>query len=205
MPAVTNLDIDKQTAIIEAAVSVFASQGFRGADVQAIADRASVGKGTVYRYFGDKAELFWATSYRVLDQHDRFLQQAIAIAERPLEQLRALCVAYGEFFEQHPDYLEIYVLDRAEFRGQAPEKHLQRHEQMIQRFSEILATGMNDGSIRRLDARKTVVCLGSTLYGAVVFAAYSKANQSPREASAFAGDVFLRGIRADADRRGTCR
>ena len=60
-----------------------------GTDVQEIADRAGVGKGTVYRYFGDKQELFWDTVFWVLDKLDRHLARQCRAANRPLEKLRA--------------------------------------------------------------------------------------------------------------------
>ena len=57
----------KRDHVLEHAIEVFAAQGFRRADVQVIADNAAVGKGTVYRYFGSKEDLFWAATYRVLE------------------------------------------------------------------------------------------------------------------------------------------
>ena len=50
----------RRTQILEAATAIFADQGFARADVQAIADRVEVGKGTVYRYFPTKETLFLA-------------------------------------------------------------------------------------------------------------------------------------------------
>lgn len=191
----TNRDVAKKESILEAAVHIFASQGFRGADVQLIADRSGVGKGTVYRYFGDKQDLFWAAVYWVVGKLHRNLATAIATCDRPLEQLMAASVAYGEFFEQNPDYLEIFVLDRAEFRGCAPEQRQQLHEEMIQVFTAIIQRGIDCGEIVSLDARAAVFLLGSSLYGAVVFAAYPKVQHSIAEMAAYAGESFIRGIR----------
>lgn len=50
--------IDKRRAILAAAFTVFARQGFSRAGVQEIADEASVAKPTVYSHFGDKEDLF---------------------------------------------------------------------------------------------------------------------------------------------------
>lgn len=44
--------------ILEAAESVFAEKGFKGASVGLIADRANVPKPNVYYYFGNKEELY---------------------------------------------------------------------------------------------------------------------------------------------------
>ena len=101
----------KEGAILREAVHVFARDGFRGTDVQEIADRANVGKGTVYRYFGDKQELFWATVFWVLHKLDVHLASAAAGERMAMDKLRATCHAYGEFFEIEfgPGYFSLPV------------------------------------------------------------------------------------------------
>jgi AcrR family transcriptional regulator len=196
-------DLAKQEAILRVSVQVFAREGFRGTDVQEIADRAGVGKGTVYRYFGDKQALFWATAYWVLEQLQLQLRCAIAPAHGAVNKLRASCRAYAEFFVENPDYLEIFVLDRAEFRGRAPEQHRELHEQMIHEFSEIIREGMATGELRPGDPRKIVWTLGSSLYGCVVFAAFSKEEPSIIELADHATEIFLRGIAGGGNPQGT--
>ncbi|MCH5377182.1 MAG: TetR/AcrR family transcriptional regulator [Planctomycetes bacterium] len=201
--ATTKPDLTKQEAILHQSVHVFARQGFRGTDVQEIADRAGVGKGTVYRYFGDKQALFWATAYWVLEQLHSRLKDATDPADGALNKLSASCRTYAKFFAENPDYLEVFVLDRAEFRGRAPEHHQELHEQMIREFTEIIEQGMASGEVRRDDPRKIVWTLGSTLYGSVVFAAFSKQEQSITELAAHATEIFLRGIATASDQEGT--
>ncbi|MEM6326268.1 MAG: helix-turn-helix domain-containing protein [Bacteroidota bacterium] len=50
----------RRTAILDAALAVFAEHGYEGASVDEIAFRAEFGKGTLYNYFpGGKDELFF--------------------------------------------------------------------------------------------------------------------------------------------------
>src|SRR6188472_2603840 len=51
----------RTTEILEAARTVFASRGFDGATIDAIALTAGVAKGTVYLYFDSKRDLFLAS------------------------------------------------------------------------------------------------------------------------------------------------
>jgi len=46
--------IDKRDAILDAALELFVDKGFHGTAVPEIAERASVGAGTIYRYFTSK-------------------------------------------------------------------------------------------------------------------------------------------------------
>jgi len=48
----------KKQMILENAINVFSKEGFEGTDVEGIAKLSNVGKGTVYRYFGNKEQLF---------------------------------------------------------------------------------------------------------------------------------------------------
>jgi AcrR family transcriptional regulator len=50
--------IDKRQAILAAAFTVFARDGYRAAGMDAIAAEASVAKHTIYNHFGDKESLF---------------------------------------------------------------------------------------------------------------------------------------------------
>jgi len=47
----------KHEAILEAALELFVEQGFHGTAVPAVAERAHVGAGTIYRYFENKEDL----------------------------------------------------------------------------------------------------------------------------------------------------
>jgi len=191
-------DAAKRDAILDQAISVFADEGFRNADVQVIADKAGVGKGTVYRYFGNKQELFWAATYCVLERLDERLIAAMEGLEGAAAKIRAACVAYAEFFEANPKYLEAFVQERAEFRGDAPESHRQRHEAMIVHFTEIFKSGIADGEFRPLDVRQTINCLGGMIYGTVLFGCVGITDHSLVEMARYTVGVFLDGIRAEA-------
>ncbi|GAC1347373.1 MAG: hypothetical protein NVSMB27_12640 [Ktedonobacteraceae bacterium] len=52
--------IDRRQQILEAALSVFAEQGFEAATNKEIADRAGVNQGLIYFYFESKADVFFA-------------------------------------------------------------------------------------------------------------------------------------------------
>src|SRR5271170_4242147 len=47
--------------ILHVSARVFAKRGYRNTDVQEIADELGIGKATIYRAFGTKEELFFAT------------------------------------------------------------------------------------------------------------------------------------------------
>jgi AcrR family transcriptional regulator len=187
----------KREAILAQAIATFASEGFRNADVQVIADSAGVGKGTVYRYFGNKEDLFWASTLAVLCELEAHLERAMQDVDGALAKLRASSCAYAEFFEANPHYLEILVQERAEFRGSAPESLTEYHKNLIDRFAGLIEEGITAGEIRPVDVRRTIIALGGVLYGSVVHACYASFGDTLTEMAQHAVDVFLEGIRAE--------
>jgi AcrR family transcriptional regulator len=104
-------DPDRTRArILRAAIQEFASKGFAGARVDAIAKRARINKRMLYHYFGDKRGLFRAAiTTRLTGRHASFLAAPAPLEERlpyhfthvgkDMEWMRLLlweALAYGE-------------------------------------------------------------------------------------------------------------
>jgi len=189
-------DPEKRQAILDQAIQIFAECGFRGTDIQVIADRAGVGKGTVYRYFHNKDDLFWATTFEVVCRLRQQVFGAMEGIEGVCNKIRASAVAYARFFESNPQCLEVFVQDRAEFRGTAPESHREYHREMIREFERILQQGMESGEILPSDTFQTTHAIGSLLYGIVVQGCHLT-SVSAEEMVKHSIEILLRGIRAD--------
>ncbi|MBX3189747.1 MAG: TetR/AcrR family transcriptional regulator [Labilithrix sp.] len=85
--------VDKREAILEAALALFAERGFHGAAVPDIAQRASVGAGTIYRYFENKEGLVNA----LYQQYKHVLGQTLLGGFDPAAPPRA---AFHHFWRQ---------------------------------------------------------------------------------------------------------
>lgn len=94
--------------VLEAAERLFAEHGVRNVSLDAIAAAAGVGKGTVFRRFGDRAGLAVA----LLDERERELQERILTGPPPLgpgasaaERLTAFVDAYVDLLDAHVELL----------------------------------------------------------------------------------------------------
>jgi AcrR family transcriptional regulator len=90
--------------VLEAAAQLFAEQGVEAVSLDQIAAAAGVGKGTLFRRFGDKSGLAAA----LLDNRERLLQEAILHGRPPLgpgapagERLLAFIDAYLDYLLEH--------------------------------------------------------------------------------------------------------
>src|ERR1043165_895383 len=116
-PPQPGLAESRREQILAAATDLFAKQGFDRTEWQQVADRLGVGKGTVYRYFPSKRELFLAAADRAMRLlHDAVGTAADPEAHEPLEQIKRAVTAYLLFFERHPEFVELFIQERAAFR-----------------------------------------------------------------------------------------
>ncbi|MFF1343317.1 TetR/AcrR family transcriptional regulator [Streptomyces sp. NPDC058290] len=93
-----------RVAVLEAAARLFAEQGVEAVSMDQVAAAAGVGKGTLFRRFGDKSGLAAA----LLDARERVLQEAVLSGPPPLgpgapagERLAAFLNAYFDYLLEH--------------------------------------------------------------------------------------------------------
>ncbi|AKL64284.1 TetR/AcrR family transcriptional regulator [Streptomyces sp. Mg1] len=93
-----------RVAVLEAAARLFAEQGVEAVSMDQVAAAAGVGKGTLFRRFGDKSGLAAA----LLDARERVLQEAVLSGPPPLgpgapadERLAAFLNAYLDYLLEH--------------------------------------------------------------------------------------------------------
>ena len=115
-PPDAELQERRRAEILDAATHVFSKHGFAAADVQEIADKIGVGKGTVYRYFPSKEELFLAAVDHGMRQLKNAVDATVACVEPPLARIAEGIRAYLTFFDEHPEVVELLIHERAHFR-----------------------------------------------------------------------------------------
>jgi AcrR family transcriptional regulator len=90
-----------RAAVLDAAQRLFREHGVDAVSMDAIAAAAGVGKGTLFRRFGDKAGLGVA----LLDERERALQQAILTGPPPLGPGAPAAQRLQAFFAAHLEHL----------------------------------------------------------------------------------------------------
>src|SRR5215467_4041155 len=98
--------------MLDAAARLFGSQRFHEVRMEDIAAEAAVGKGTLYRYFSDKEELYSALLERASHQYMRRLEHALKDAGGPRQGLLAIAATTLDFFAEQPHVSDL--ITRAE-------------------------------------------------------------------------------------------
>ncbi len=157
----------RQEEILAAASAVFAEVGYRQTDVQVVADRAGVGKGTVYRYFPTKEELFLAAVNRGIGRLEARVWQAAGEADDPLDKITSAARAYLAFFDEDNGLLELIIHMRAEFRDSYQSDYAARRKAGYDRWRGLIVQLIETGRIRRMPVDSVMDVLSDLLYGAI--------------------------------------
>jgi AcrR family transcriptional regulator len=183
--------------ILQAAVQVFSKRGFAATDVQEIADRAGVGKGTVYRHFGTKEGLFLAAADQGVQQLRAAIQQAAEPVEHPFDRLRSAILAFLTFFDQHPEFVELVIQERAHFRDrQTPTFFDRKDDEATCRWRSELSQLIEQGVLRNLPVDQIMDLVGQFLFGAVFVNFFAGRNKSLARQCEEIADVIFHGILA---------
>ena len=190
----------RQEQILDAAAPVFAKHGFRNTDVQYVADALQVGKGTIYRYFPSKEALFLAAVDRGMRRlTERFEAEVHTIAE-PLERMEHAIRVYLGFFLEHPEYVELLILERAEFRDRKKPTYFEHRDAHEHRWHELFRSLIADGRMRDIPVERIAEVLSDLVYG-TMFTNYFAARHKPIEAQAeHILDIVFHGILSDTER-----
>lgn len=183
--------------ILDAAEYEFARRGFHDTVVSEIADRAGVGKGTVYRRFGNKARLFGAIIQRGTEDLRARIEDVLQDRQDPERTLERLLRVHFDLYAQSGELIEIIVNEGLEMTGAVQEELLVEWERFQARFAEVFRRGIREGRFRDADPERLGFLfhsyIWSVLRGAIVFD-----RPLPREPSVkLMMQVFLDGIRAE--------
>jgi len=139
----------KYHRILEAAVKVFARQGFRQSTVAQIAKEAGVADGTIYLYFKNKDDiLVHFFSFKAKQVFDRFREE-VARGANSLEKLRNLIRVHLGEFQRDPDMAVVYQIETHQSRRLAEEQIREMGKMYRDIISDIVEEGQQEGLIRR--------------------------------------------------------
>jgi AcrR family transcriptional regulator len=191
----------RRADILKHATHFFAEHGFQGTDVQVLADELGVGKGTIYRYFPSKRALFLAAVDEAMRRMHEHVEAARLQASDPLDQVERAVEAYLAFFDEHAEYVELLIQERAVFKNRKKPTYFEHRERNVipwrERFRELIKAGR----VRPLPVEQMTNALSAAVYG-TMFTNYFAGRQQPLAVQARdLLDVAMLGILSDTERR----
>jgi AcrR family transcriptional regulator len=154
-----------QAAILDAALDLFSSQGYRGTSIREIAGAAGLSTGNVYHHFPDKETIFQTVLgqyWRAIESPDFPFNKALASGAFP-DNLEELAVAARESVRLWRRHVALIYVDVVELSG----NHIRKfYSEMATRFERfIVAHGDSvSGEIRPGVPVTTAVILASRVF-----------------------------------------
>jgi AcrR family transcriptional regulator len=191
-PKVEGLGERRREEILCAAAAVFAAQGFRNTDVQAVADALGLAKGTVYSYFPSKRGLFLAAVDRGMRLLRVAVDAAVAEADDPLDRVARGIKTYLAFFDAHPELVELFIQERAEFRERKRPTYFEHRDANIGRWKRLFRDLIRSGRVRRVPVARITDVISDLLYGTMFTNFFAGRRKSfERQAQDILDVVFL--------------
>ena len=139
---------DKRRLILDAAVRVFARQGFHATRVSDIADEAGVAYGLVYHYFSSKDEVLnelfierWSLLLAAIDEADR-------TGAGPREKLAAVAGFIFDSYRHDPELMKVIIVEVTRAANSFGRTHLPQIRRAYDSITKIVADGQAEGAFR---------------------------------------------------------
>jgi AcrR family transcriptional regulator len=175
--------------MLDAAARLFGTHRFHEVRMEDIAAEAAVGKGTLYRYFEDKEELYLALLTRASVQMLQRLEAVLKLTQGARQGLEVLVAAIIAFFDEHPHLLDLIQRAEVHQRPGAASPWQQTRDDLLRLVLSLFDAGQQHGEfiIRHPDLAALMLLGG--LRGVIRF---GKRPRSPELACQIVTD-FLRG------------
>jgi TetR/AcrR family fatty acid metabolism transcriptional regulator len=139
---------DKRRIILDAAIRVFARQGFNGCRVSDIADEAGVAYGLVYHYFRSKDEVLdtlflerWNVLLEAIRETDR---QDI----EPREKLQQIASFIVDSYRHDPDLMKVIIVEVTRAANSFGQTHLAKISEAYELIADIVAKAQEEGAFK---------------------------------------------------------
>jgi TetR/AcrR family fatty acid metabolism transcriptional regulator len=190
--------IDKRRVILDAAIRVFAREGFHRCRVSDIAREANVAYGLVYHYFRSKDEVLntifserWALLLETIEQVDT--------QEAPVrEKLHAIASFIIDSYQHDPDLMKVIIVEVTRAANTFGSHHLDEITRAYEGIAAIVAQAQDEGKFRN-DISATFASL--CFYGAIeqllsawIFEALAKSPQDFEQAKQMVVETVCGGL-----------
>ena len=157
--------VDKRRLILDAAVTVFARQGFHSCRVSDVADEAGVAYGLVYHYFDSKEEIL---NELFLERWQIMLDAITEIDSLTEVPARDKLYMVGSFiidsYRHEPDLMKVIIVEVTRAANSFGRLHLEKIREAYAKIAGIVESARAEGVFKRdIDAEFAAMCF----YGAI--------------------------------------
>jgi AcrR family transcriptional regulator len=140
--------VDRRRQILDAAVRVFARQGFHACRVSDIADEAGVAYGLVYHYFRSKEEVLDTLFTERWDILLQVIRDTDADEGSARDKLRTIAAFILDSYRHNPDLMKVIVVEVTRAANSFGLTHAERIREAYTLIGEVVAKAQEEGTFR---------------------------------------------------------
>ena len=153
--------------ILNAALDLFYEKGFHLATVDEIAERAGVGKGTLYRYFASKGALFNELIKSRIEELERTAQSVLDGQDDVLTMITKYVRIYFEFFDHNKRLYRLILQERLDLADQVQELYVKKVMRRIPVLKRKIREASQQGVLKDIDFQTVFYGVMGFIHGVI--------------------------------------
>lgn len=187
--------LGKKELILEAAARVFSRNGFHRATVEEIAQRAGVGKGTIYEYFPSKKELFQQLIIGRVEDLISELQIQLAEGKTAKDKMEIVIKKGLNHFDSLEHLNRIMMTETTNVEDIKMRQLLvEKREALIDLIIGIIDEGISWGEFRPVDRNLAALLFLGSVSEIIASTLISSSLEKPKSSTVL--DLILKGLSA---------
>jgi AcrR family transcriptional regulator len=133
------------------AEALFSSKRFHEITLDDVALAAQVGKGTIYRYFENKEDLYTQTVVAGLNELRDLLDRKVSESAPFRDQLLVVCREISEFYQSRRSLFRMMQAEEIRLSGSRGRQHsawIEHGKEILSIVEKVLQDGVKEGSVR---------------------------------------------------------
>jgi len=191
----------RKNQILDAATLIFSEKGFSRANTDEIAKKAGLGKGTLYRYFKDKKDIFFSVVDRGLDKLKEKMLKEVENIQDPLKRIERAVRTYLSFFEENSNLVGILIHEQSSFRKRIAKRYFEHYYGNVERIKRTFKKAITQGLMKNIDIETAISVLTSMLNGLIYMWQFEGRKYSLKDKAPIIIKIFFTGIVKDEKRR----
>ena len=145
--------------MLKAATSIFAKEDFHKVTMEEVAKKAGVGKGTIYRYYKNKEDLYFSIISRGLETLYRYISRLVSREKDTLSKLRRVIFCALRFFELNKSFVKVFLQEEVKFKTMGYEECKENLSKSIDLVEELILKGQEEGVLKEINVSQAASLL----------------------------------------------
>jgi len=190
--------VDKQKQrrkkIIKAAEWLFSRNGFHGTEVEQIARRADLAKGTVYNYFQNKEDILLSVVENAIQELDDKMRKGLKGIASPVERLSRGIDIYGNFLKKGQSLVRMLMSEKAHLSFDFKKRFHAFVYSRANFIEKALEEAVGQGLLKKIDTYVAATCLVGMMETLYFRDAMESRNIPSEEKNELVRKIFMEGM-----------